>query len=57
MEEVAKHNKKGEVRILNGCVLNVSKFLNDDDNDEYDGDDFFQHHGSELAIWTFMSTL
>ena len=41
MEEVAKHNKKGDVRVvLNGRVLNVSNFWS-------------QHRGGELAILTF----
>merc|ERR1712136_679004 len=41
MEEVAKHNKKGDVWVvLNGRVLNVSNFL-------------LQHPGGELAILTF----
>merc|ERR1719240_2479016 len=41
MEEVAKHNKKGDVWVvLNGRVLNVSNFLS-------------QHPGGELAILTF----
>ena len=41
MEEVAKHNKKGDLWVvLNGRVLNVSKFLS-------------QHPGDELAILTF----
>ena len=41
MEEVAKHNKKGDVWVvLNGRVLNVSKFVS-------------QHPGGELAIWAF----
>ena len=41
MEEVAKHNKKGDVWVvLNGRVLNFSKFLS-------------QHPGSELAIFDF----
>ena len=41
MEEVAKHNKKGDVCVvLNGHVLNVSNFLS-------------QHPGGELAILTF----
>ena len=41
MEEVAKHNKKGDVWVvLNGGVLNVSNFLS-------------RHPGGELAILTF----
>ena len=41
MVEVAKHNKKGDLWVvLNGRVLNVSKFLS-------------QHPGDELAILTF----
>ena len=41
MEEVAKHNKKGDVWVvLNGRVLNVSKFLS-------------QHPDGELAVLTF----
>merc|ERR1712013_958621 len=41
MEEVAKHNQKGDVWVvLSGRVLNVSSFLS-------------QHPGGELAILTF----
>ena len=41
MEEVAKHNKKGDLWVvLNGCVLNVSNLLS-------------LHPGDELAILTF----
>ena len=41
MEEVAKHNRKGDVWVvLNGRILNVSNFLS-------------LHPGGELAILTF----
>merc|ERR1719440_1029571 len=41
LEEVAKHNTKGDVWVvLNGQVLNVTSFLKD-------------HPGGELAIMTF----